>query len=336
MTSPAPRPETVEKLASAVYPSFAMLAGMQLDLFTPLKDGPMRAEQLAAALGVRADKLQPLLYALVAAELLTVKDDRFSNTPEADHFLVRGKLTYRGGRHERLLPQWLGVLKTAETIRTGLPQDKHDFSTMSEEGLRSLYRGNHAEAVAAGRDLAARYDFTVYRNLLDVGGGTGALAIALTGACPQLRATVVDLPTVTPITQRYVAEAGATDRIQVVAADVVSDPVKGSFDVTILRSLIQVLSPDQARRALKNVSQVIKPGGAIYILGAILDDSRLSPPEIVLLNINFLNIYDEGQAYTGREYRDWITEAGFVDFKRVILPNERSIVTARKPGERSR
>ena len=61
MTSSAPRPETIEKLASAVYPSFAMLAGMQLDLFTPLKDGPMNAEQVAEALGVDPAKLAPLL-----------------------------------------------------------------------------------------------------------------------------------------------------------------------------------------------------------------------------------------------------------------------------------
>jgi hypothetical protein len=40
MTSPPLRPETIEKLASAVYPAFAMVAGMQLDVFTPLKRAP--------------------------------------------------------------------------------------------------------------------------------------------------------------------------------------------------------------------------------------------------------------------------------------------------------
>ena len=47
MTSPPLRPETIEKLASAVYPAFAMVAGMQLDVFTPLKDGPLSVEPLA-------------------------------------------------------------------------------------------------------------------------------------------------------------------------------------------------------------------------------------------------------------------------------------------------
>ena len=44
-------PKTIQKLVD-VFPSFALLAGMQLDLFTPLKAGPMRPEQIANAIGV--------------------------------------------------------------------------------------------------------------------------------------------------------------------------------------------------------------------------------------------------------------------------------------------
>ena len=66
------RPEKIERLAMAVYPSFAMLAGMELDVFTTLKDGPLTGLQIAATLGVDPIRLPPLLYALVAADLLTV------------------------------------------------------------------------------------------------------------------------------------------------------------------------------------------------------------------------------------------------------------------------
>jgi len=47
----------------------------------------------------------------------------------------------------------------------------------------------------------------------------------------------------------------------------------------------------------------------------------------------FLSIYDHGQAYTEQEYRDWLAEAGFVDFERVPLPSnpKNSIITAGKP-----
>jgi SAM-dependent methyltransferase len=332
MTSATPRPETIEKLASAVYPSFAMLAGMQLDLFTPLKDGPLTAAQLATALGVRADKLQPLLYALVAAGLLMVDGEQFANTLEANQFLVRGKPTYQGGQHETLSRQWTGTLKTAETIRTGIPQAKIDYSAMSKDQLEPYYRGIHAIAAAIGHDLVSRYDFSSCSSLLDVGGGSGGLAITVAQTCPKLRVTVVDLPTVTPITRRYIDEAGLTSQVEVLTADAANGPLIGSFDVAVLARFIHLLSPDQRRRALRNVSQVVKPGGTIYIVGAVLDDSRLSPPEMVGSNLHFLNIFDEGQAYTEQEHRDWLAEAGFVGFKRVNLPNSRSIVTARKPA----
>ena len=59
MTTEPLRPETIEKLDAAVYPSFAMLAGMQLDLFTQLKDGPMNVEELAHALGVGSTFIRP-------------------------------------------------------------------------------------------------------------------------------------------------------------------------------------------------------------------------------------------------------------------------------------
>ena len=44
MTSPQPRPETINKLRYGAESSLAMVAGVQLDVFTRLKDGPMALE----------------------------------------------------------------------------------------------------------------------------------------------------------------------------------------------------------------------------------------------------------------------------------------------------
>ena len=98
-------------------PSFAMVAGMELVLFTPLGDGPRQAEEIASAIGVGVDKLTPLLYVLVTTGLLTVERDLFSNSPEADHFLVRGKPTYQGERHQFFSERWNDALQSAESIR---------------------------------------------------------------------------------------------------------------------------------------------------------------------------------------------------------------------------
>lgn len=332
LTTTAITPEVIDNLTSGVYPAFAMLAGMQLDLFTPLGDGPLSAEQLADAMEVRPAKLKPLLYVLVTAKLLTTNGEVFSNTPEADYFLVRGRPSYLGQRHETLAQRWATILKTGESVRAGTAQGKIDFPTISREAVKSSSRMHHQATIASGRELVARYDLSGHHQLLDIGGRTGGLTFAVLGAHPHIRGTVVDLPATTPITEQYVADAGLADRVRVVAADVVEDRLEGSFDVAVMKSLIQVLNPDQARRALRNVGQVIVPGGAILILGSVLDDSRLSPPEAVAANLNFLNVYDGGQAYTEGEYRDWLTDAGFEGFERVVIPDGTSIITARKPN----
>jgi len=40
----------------------------------------------------------------------------------------------------------------------------------------------------------------------------------------------------------------------------------------------------------------MEPGGAVFVVGQVLEDSRLSPPPAVGLDLAFLSINDEGQA----------------------------------------
>lgn len=320
----------IEELEWAVWPPFAMLAGIRLDLFTPLKDGPLSVEQLAGKLGVRADKLRPLLCALAACGLLRAENDLVANSAEANRFLVRGLPSYRGGKHEVLLNNWQAGLRTAESIRAGAPQTKLDFTGASAAELDTFYRSNHAQALRRGRELVATYDLSAHRSLLDVGGGSGGLAIAVTEAHSQIKATVAELPTVAPITRRIVEEAGAGERVKVRVIDVINDEFTGAFDAAVLSSFIQVISRDQARRALQHIGKVVDRGGALYIRGDMVDDSGISPLGAVMRNLVYLNIYDEGQAYTEKEHREWLAEAGFEDFERKILPDGFSMVRARK------
>jgi cyclopropane fatty-acyl-phospholipid synthase-like methyltransferase len=331
---PVVRAETVNRLRFAADAAFAMLAGMQLDLFTPLKDGPMTPEQIAAAIGVGPARLRLLLYCLVAAGLLTEQDGRFSNTPEANQFLVKGSPSYMGDRHATIAMRWLGSLKTAESIRAGAPQAKLDFSNSPQEEVETFLRNINANTIPAARALLEKYDFSSTKTLVDVGSGGGGLAITITKACPHIKATAIDLPQVAPIAQKIVQEEAATERVKVIAADVVSGSLPGSYDVAVLRGLLQVLSPQDARLAVKHIAAAVNPGGKIYIIGQILDDSRISPPEAVGFNLTFINTYDAGESYTETEHQEWLSEAGFVDIERAnfLVGDGSGLMTARKRG----
>jgi len=278
-----------------------------------------------------SNELKPLLYALVVAGFLSVDSEFFSNTDAANRYLVKSSPSYVGDMHELLSTMWSAALKTAGSIRTGSPQAKLNYSEMSQGDLRQFFRGEHPYAVEYGRDLVKRYDFSAYSALLDVCGGSGGLAIAVTEACPHIQATVVDLPKITPVTQYYIDEAGAGNRVKVVTANVVRDPLPGSYDAAVMSAFIQVLSPDDARRAIKSVSKVMNPGGEIYIRGyGIIDNSRTSPQKLVGFNLVYINVYNDGQAYTEQEHKDWLEEAGFGNFRRTIQDDGSSIITAQK------
>ena len=324
-------PETIDRLADAVFPAMAMLAGMKLDVFTPLKNGPLTTGEIAAEIGVPPRQLGPLLYALVEADLLAVENDRFSNTGEADRYLVKGAPGYVGARHLSFSRQWTGLIKTADSIKSDGPQNRLDFSAMSPEELENFYSGSIAAARTAGIGLAERYDFSAYRRLVDVAGGSGGVAVGVTESCPDIQATVVDLPSTIPHTQKYLETVGASDRVSVHSANIVEGPFLGSYDVAVMKSIIQVLSADHARSALRHVNQSLEPGGTLFILGTILDDSRLAPSYAVSSNLSYLNIYDEGRAYTEGEYRAWLEEAGFVFLERVVVEDGTSIIKAQKP-----
>ncbi len=332
MEGPVPRPDTVNKLTFAADAAFAMLAGMQLDVFTPLKGGPMTDEGIAHTIGVGPARLRLLLYALVAAGLFTEQDGRFSNSPEANQFLIKGAPSYIGNRHAVLSTRWIANLKIAESIRTGVPQAKLDFSNSPQEELEAFLRKINLLTVEAAHALLERYDFSSTKTLADVGSGGGGIAITMTKACPHMQATAIDLPLVTPIAQKIVEEEGATDCVTVIAADVLSGPLPGSYDVAVLRALLQVLSSEDARRAVKNIGAAINPGGAIYIIGQILNDSRTSPLEAVGFNLVFINLFDAGESYTEQEHREWLSEAGFVDIERAnfLLVDGFGLMTARK------
>ena len=230
-------------------------------------------------------KLTPLLYALVAAELLIVQDSRFSNTSEADTYLVQGRPTYMAGSKRAFYSDiWQALLKTADSIRAGAPQHKHNFYDMSEDEMVTFFRGQHFNTVAAGEQLARIYDLSRFAHMLDVGTGSGGIPIGLARSGVGLRMTAIDLPRVIPATRLFLAEAGITDRILTSVVDVVAAAPEGTYDVAVVRNLLQVLSLTDAQAVVRHIAQSLAQDGTILIIGSMLEDTRLTPANLVGLN----------------------------------------------------
>jgi len=105
-------------------------------------------------------------------------------------------------------------------------------------------------------------------------------------------------------------------RIEVVAADITDAPPPGRHDVAILRNVLQVMAPEQAERALANVFAGLAHGGAVHVLGWMVNDDGLRPTNAVLLNLLYLNLFEDGAAHPGGEIRRLLEEAGFTEVLR--------------------
>lgn len=329
-TNTAP-PETIQRLQAGMAEAFAVLAGMQLELFTHLADGPRDAADLAASLHVAEDRLSRLLYALTVCGLLQQRDGLFANSPEAATYLVKGLPTYIGGTHELLSQLWHAGLLTAESIRSGQPAALHDFSDASDEEMAAMLRGLHPNAVASGRDLLRRFDFSVYRSVIDVGGGSGGLIATLCDAHPGLRGTLFDLSRTAALARPILKQTPGGDRVIIEAGDILSEASREKHDAAVMRALVQVLSPADAARAIFNTASSLQPNGTIYIIGAgILDDDRLGPRNAVFMNLTFMNLYRTGASYTEAEHAAWLDAAQCTLIERITLPTGSGIIVAKK------
>ena len=141
---------------------------------------------------------------------------------------------------------------------------------------------------------------------------------------------MAELPSIVPFSRRFIEEASMEERIGVIGIDLVQEHLTRRYDVALLRNFVQVLGPESAAKSLQHVGEAMQVGGEIYIVGDALDDDRRSPPETAAYNVVYVNIYDEGEAYTESEYRTWLEAAGFENFQRIVQTRGYSLIRAIK------
>ena len=327
-----PEPTLIQSLQASIAPAFAMHAGVMLGVFTALGDATLKGAETAHALNVDPRRLERLLYALVSAGLLEIRDTGFCNGPEAATYLVQGKPGYIGEEHQLLDELWRADLLTATSIREARPAAKHDFATTDPEASLAFFRGTAPSALSFGRRLAEMIDFDDVHSAIDIGGGPGHSLIGLRETKPDLQVTLFELPANIMLAKTLLAGEPLADGLRFEVGNIVEAPSSTTHDLAILKAVIQVLSREEAAKTIRNTHASLNSGGRILISGVgILNDDRVSPSEAVFYDLTFMNLYPEGASYTRHEYRCWLSEAGFVDIAFDAMPSGSQLISARKP-----
>lgn len=121
--------------------------------------------------------------------------------------------------------------------------------------------------VAVARAIRAAVDLGPQMRAIEIGGGTGRLSILL---ADQVGSVVVTDPSagMVQVAQERIASAGLADRLSAVRADLVTDPISGTYDVAW--SSLALHHVHDVDGLLRSVAGLLVDGGRLAI--ADLDD----------------------------------------------------------------
>jgi predicted O-methyltransferase YrrM len=341
-TSPQLDPGPILQTAFAFWSSKVLLTAVDFDLFTKLGNRRITGTELGGELGLHPRGISDFLDALVAMKFLDREGDglpaKYFNTPAGSLYLDRGSPRYVGGilvmLNERLFKFWHDL---PEALRTGKPQNevKHGRKGIFEELYEELPKLEQFMGAMTGLSrinfeaFAAKFDFSKFKTLCDVGGATGLLCIEAARKHPHLRCISFDLPPVEPIARKHIAAAGLSDRIGTAAGDFFKDPLPKA-DLITMGMILHDWDLEKKMHLIRVAYDALPPGGALVAIEALIDDARRENVFGLLMSLNMLIEFGDAFDYSGADFRKWCGEVGFKSFDVILLAGASSAAIAYK------
>lgn len=327
----------VVDLIEAFRRSQTMFAAVSLGIFDRLHCRPACAPALAAEIGAHAGALERLLDACAALGLLRKEAGDYALTGAAECYLCASSPysldAYIRYSDEALYPMW-GHL--AEAVQEGRHRWKQVFGAdaifsgffRTPEAARDFLRGMHGFGMTTSPVVAAAFDLGSFRQMIDLGGATGHLAIAACERYPQLRAVVFDLPKVTPFAREMAACSAASGRIEVLDGDFFTDPLPDA-DLYAAGRILHDWSDEQCGRLLGRICDRLPSGGALLIAEKLLAEDGVGPVSANMQSLNML-VVAEGRERSLSEYTRLARAAGFASLEGRITGTWLDAMLARK------
>ena len=314
------------QMGTAYWVSKILYATAKLGVADRVAAGTKSAAELAGPLRVHAPSLHRLMRTLASLGILTESaDQRFALTAMGEAL----KTGAPGSARSTLLAfcsPWFasGVDNIMHSLQTGksgfeeaqgmpvfdyLSQHPEDASLCSEAMV-----GFHGQEPP---EVAAAYDFSRFKTIVDVGGATGNLLSAILTRHAGPRGVLFDLPHVVSDAPTLLKAKGVSNRVAIESGDFFKTAPSGG-DAYVLSHIIHDWSEDQCLTILGHIRKVMKPGGRLLIVEMVLPDGDEPHPGKVL-DIVML-VMPGGQERTKAEYAALLTKAGF-KLTRVVPTN---------------
>jgi len=292
-----------------------LLAAVELDLFTAVGQG-CSAREAAARLDTNPRATEALLNALVAVGALIKKSGVFQNTPETARYLTDSSPDNQRPSLMHTVNVWKAWITLTDCVRKGTAVMPPGVEARDAQWTESFIAAMHSNAETAAGPVVREVGTEGVRRLLDVGGGSGAYAIAFAKASPVLHAEVLDLEPVTRIAQKHIRQADLQNRITTKVGDLTKDELGSGYDLVLLSAICHMLGPEENQDLLGRCCRALRPGGRIVIRDFILEPDKTAPKGAALFALNMLVATRNGSTYTEAEYTSWLQQAGFSHVRR--------------------
>jgi SAM-dependent methyltransferase len=322
------RPSTADDvldLLDVPFHSAALGAALELGLFWLLDEQPLETEQVARELEIPLKRCHYWLQLLEWVGLV-----------EAGPGGYRLSSNTRTAILEAYSRETWGLL--AEEARDRLPGLRDLSTSLREPGSAwgrlkltpRMYLAEMEEDPEVARrftrmlyeihrplaeELAEFLDMSQVNRLLDLGGGSGVISLALLRRHPELSATVVDLANVCDVGREIAAEHSLAERLTYHPADFLRDALPTGFDLA-LECDVNVYSEALFRK----VRDSLNPGGHFLIIDELATSDEIAPPSRLHWAFEGSMIEPDFSFPTSTTVKALLEKAGFQALSERALP----------------
>jgi demethylspheroidene O-methyltransferase len=328
--------EALMDLVAGFVHSQVLAAVVELRLLHRLMDeGPLPAEALARGTGLSPKRVAELCDAACALRLLSRRGDGYRiarrgaallGVPGLEGMIAHHSVLYRD------MADPLAVLRGEDTeLAAFWPYVFGAGAAMNPETTARYSRLMADSQILVAEETLRLVDLSGAREVLDVGGGTGAFLAALGQAHPGPRLHLFDLPAVVPAARDRLAAAGLSARAAITPGSFRDDPLPAGADVVTLVRVLYDHRDDTVRALLRAAHDALPPGGRLVVSEPMTGGARPNRSGDVYFRF-YCMAMGTGTARSAGEIAALLSEAGFTAIRapRSTRPFVTSVVDARR------
>ncbi len=164
--------------------------------------------------------------------------------------------------------------------------------------------------------VVAAFDLGRFHRLVDLGGGTGHLALTACALYPALQSVVFDLPAAISTAREYMEGSPYGSRVALVAGDFFTAPLPEA-DLFAVGRILHDWSEEKIHMLLRKIWERLPFNGALLIAEKLLGNDKTAPVPALMQSLNML-VCTEGKERTLTEYAALLRQADFTKVDGVV------------------